>query len=223
MHAVKQRMRHLMGDDVMREAGKDQRPRRVMAVLPLNREVSKQHGLPLRAVIGVAVTQRVWIDPEPPHKGLAVTARCRVVLPLRRPERHAAERALEMADRRHRHRIHHLLVELRIGLRRRQPVLRQQLGVIKIDRGIDRIAGGVDVDHLDILADRPGLELLLPGNPDGHFGDADHIMLPGEAGIEGVDAQPPRRGRRQLLPWRGCGHMGDPGKGKSAGAGRLRS
>ena len=45
---------------------------------------------------------------------------------MRRPERAAAERLLEMADRRHRDRIDHLLMKLRVAFGRGPAILCQQ-------------------------------------------------------------------------------------------------
>src|ERR1700730_11143646 len=78
------------------------------------------------------------------------------------PQRLAAERSFEPSDGAHRHRIVHLLMELRVRLRGRETVLAQEMGMIEIDGRIAAAARRIDVDHLDIFADRAGRELGLP-------------------------------------------------------------
>ena len=88
-----------------------------------------------------------------------------------------------MADRGHGDRVDHLLMKLRIGLRGSKAVLSEQPRIRQVDRVIEGSAGRVPVDHLDIFADRPFLE-LLPWYLDGNFTDARHVILACQAGIE---------------------------------------
>ena len=66
--AVEQRVRHLVRDDVVRQAREDERPRGVVGVLRRDREIAEQQRLLLRAVVGVAVAERVRVDAQPPHE-----------------------------------------------------------------------------------------------------------------------------------------------------------
>ncbi len=75
----------------------------------------------------------------------------------------AAERPLEVLDRGHRDGVDHLLVELRVRLRGRQAVLRQQVRMVEIDRVVEDAAGRIDVDDLDVFADRARLEVVSQG------------------------------------------------------------
>ena len=83
------------------------------------------------------------------------------------PQRNAAERALEILDGARRDGVGHLLVEARIAFAGRQALLRQQVWRVEHHRcvagrlglGIARhvhLAGGIDVDHFEVLADRAG-------------------------------------------------------------------
>jgi imidazolonepropionase-like amidohydrolase len=78
VHAVQQRVRDLVGDDVMRKAGEHQGARRVAGVFDADRKVAEQERLLFRAVVRVAVAQGVRVDAQPPHELL-------VVRPLRPP------------------------------------------------------------------------------------------------------------------------------------------
>ena len=66
VHAVEQRVRRLVRDDVVRQAGEDQRrPACSSGRRPPAREVAEQQRLLLRAVVGVRLAQRVRIDAQP--------------------------------------------------------------------------------------------------------------------------------------------------------------
>ena len=166
------------------------------------REVAEQQRLLRRAVVGVRLAQRVRIDAQPRHVLLRRTCR-RTCVAMRRPEREPAERALEVADRPHRDGVDHLLVELRVALRRRQAVLRDDRRVVEVDRLVEAAARRIVVDHLDVLADGAGLRgcpslcrraptglasvtSLMPGR----------LQLDADARVEGEDSQPPLIGRR---------------------------
>ena len=72
VNAVEKGVRRLVGDDVVREAGEDDRPRRVVLVLRGDREVAEEQRLLRGRVVGVAVTERVRVDAQPPHELLAL-------------------------------------------------------------------------------------------------------------------------------------------------------
>ena len=75
-------------------------------------------------------------------------------------ERYAPEGPLEVADRGHRHRVDHLLVELRVALGRREAVLGQEERVVQVDRLVELLARRVVVDDLEVFADGTGLQRL---------------------------------------------------------------
>ena len=65
VHAVEQRVRGLVRDDVVRQASEYGRAGRVPAVFRRGLEIAEQQRLLLRAVIGVLLAQRVRIDAQP--------------------------------------------------------------------------------------------------------------------------------------------------------------
>ena len=133
VNRVENRVRRLVGDDVGAQTGEDQ-PAGIVRALELigGGEVAEQEGHLVGIVIGVGVAKRVRMDAKP----LDVFARhCRSVhvgLALRPhqariPHDPAAQRALEVADRLHRHGVDELLMKLRVAFARRQPLLRGDL------------------------------------------------------------------------------------------------
>ena len=126
MQPVQQGVGRLVGDDVERLAGEDRPAGQRIASRPLaRREVAEEQGVRLGVVVGVGLAQGVGVDPQAGD----VLIGCRdhlavgVAFEMGRPERDAAQRLLERGDRRHRDRVAHLLMELRVGLGRRQAVL----------------------------------------------------------------------------------------------------
>src|SRR5215831_19313407 len=117
-----------------------------------------------------------------------------------RPERFATECPLETIDSAHRHRIGHLLVELRIGFRRREPAFVQDIRMVEVDWRIAGISRGIDVDDLEIFPDRPRSEVAFPRH--GHDCDADveHRRIRLLAWIVGVNLKTAewRFGNRRL-------------------------
>ena len=120
----------------------------------------------------------------------AGTRRCRG-----RPVHGAAEGALEVADRPHRDRVDHLLPELRVAVGRRQPVLREEVRIVEVDRRMQRLASLVLVDDRDVFARRPGLE-LLPGDAQRRLVHHRRLEARGRAGIDSEDAQAAEDGLR---------------------------
>ena len=120
-------------------------------------------------------------------------ARCCRFTFARRPQgAPAAERSLEVANRRHGDRVDHLLMELRVAFGRGQSVLREQIGVVQIHRRVEVIARRIVVDHLEIFAHRAGREVLPPGAKD-NLVDEGRVHRGTCPGVEGVGAQPPKR------------------------------
>ena len=153
VHAVEDGVGGLVGDDVVRQAGVDAAAGHVVAgVVRRGLEVAEQQRDLLRAVEGVGLPERVRADGQLLDEAAVVVG----VLRVRPgpPEDGAAERALEVLDRLHRHGVDHLLVELRVALRGRPAVLREQARVVQVD-GLVPLARGVHVLDGEVLADRP--------------------------------------------------------------------
>jgi hypothetical protein len=130
MDGVEDRVGGLVSDDIRTQAAEDQTAW-IVGTLELiaGREVAEEQRRLARIVVGVGVANRMGIDaqaldvlPMPPRlgptAGLAVDPEH-----ARIPDDPPAERALEMTDRLHRHRVDELLMELRVAFARRQPVL----------------------------------------------------------------------------------------------------
>src|SRR3954464_2568688 len=146
----------------------------------------------------LALVQEVFavlIFPEKSLRALAIAA-APVPGTKGRPEDRPAERLLEMADGLHGDGIDHLLMELRVALGAGEPVLSEQERMVEIHRRVSAVGCGVDVDHLEIVADRPRLQLALEDDGDGDLVDRGTGAADGKAGIEGESPQPPRRWRR---------------------------
>jgi len=109
----------------------------------------------------------------------------------------ASERALELVDGVARHRVHHLLVEARVGLGRRDTAVDQDVRVVEIDRPVVLVARGVVVDDGDAVVRALALRRA------GHEVAVAHVELhlvaeqPAAARVESEDAErPPRRRHR---------------------------
>jgi hypothetical protein len=194
MNAVEQGVRDLVRHDVVRQAGEHRVARRIVGVLAEHGKIAEQQRLLVGTVIGVLIAQRMRIDPQPadeltlPLAGRALAGRDAA----RRPQRDATERPLELADRGHRDGVDHLLMELRIPLRRTQTVLREHVRVVEVHRRIDHAARRIDVDHLDVFTRRAGLQ-VLPRQPDRDLVNRNGLQPQREAGIERIHTQTPVR------------------------------
>src|SRR5262245_32656048 len=78
--------------------------------------------------------------------------------PARRPECNPAERLFEVIDGLHRHRIDHLLMELRIGLGWRDSRLREDVAIVEVGRSVTALTRRIDIDDLDVFSNRTWLE-----------------------------------------------------------------
>src|SRR5258706_2794927 len=199
MNAVEQRVRCLVGDDVMRQAREYGGPGRVILILGKHREIAEQQGFLGGAVIGILVAQGMRINAQPANE-FAPPLFGRTLLrslPSWRPQGHPAERALEVADGGHRDRIDHLLVELRIAFGRCQSILGKEIWIVEIDRRIDDVAGRIDTDYLDVFPNRSGRQRpsvgpTLPRNANNDFLDGCRLRPLRKTGIEGEYAEPAR-------------------------------
>jgi hypothetical protein len=132
------------------------------------------------------------VDAESPHELLDVAAVVVCHAPIG-PERDPPERPLEMTDRRHRHRVDHLLVKLWVGLGWPEPTLGEQVRVVELNGMVEDAARRVEIDHLDVLPHRPRCK-LLPGNLDDDLVEGRRIEADGETWIESQDPQPANHG-----------------------------
>jgi hypothetical protein len=80
--------------------------------------------------------------------------------PAVRPECHTAQSAFEVPDGGHGYGVDHLLMEVRVRLGWDHSILRQQKGVIQVNRRIEDATGGIIVYHLQVFTDRAGLYIL---------------------------------------------------------------
>ena len=130
MDRVQNRVRHLVRDDVRAQAREDEAAGIVCALRAIGRrEVAEEQRRLVGIVVGVGVADRVRVDAQPLHvlaRPAHVLHVVRLALGLqhpRIPDDLPAERALEMANRLHRHGVDELLMELRVAFAWRQAVL----------------------------------------------------------------------------------------------------
>ena len=175
VQAVKQRMRRLVRDDVVRDRGEHDAAGQHAPAPPRTRRNSREE-----APAGPGCSRRSRPAERADRSAGAgrsprVTNLPSVIDAPRRPKRNAAERLLEMLDGLHRDRVDHLLMELRVCLRWAQARSAREVRVIEVDRGVAAATRGVDVDDFDIFADRAWFEVLFPANAQGAFIDADRF------------------------------------------------
>ena len=165
MQAIEQRVRRLVRDDVVRKARRTRDP---------GKSAPASHrgaGNSRTAAPSCPGCSRRW-----PRAGRAdrCAGAARTIVGSaprrrrrsagRRPQGQASERALEVFDRPHRDRVDHLLMELRVGFRRRaaRPATRRW-GWLRSTRRVAAPARRIDVDDLEILADRTRLRSFSHG------------------------------------------------------------
>ena len=101
---------------------------------------SRTAGRPCRAVVGVGLAERVRMDRAAAGRTLPSSS----ALAWRGADRRGRQRTgrprarSKCLDRLHRHRVDHLLVELRVALARRPAVLRQQSASFEVHRIVPR-------------------------------------------------------------------------------------
>ncbi len=199
-NAVDDGMRHLVRDDVVREAGEHALPRQVVAlVLFRGLEIAEQDALGLAAVEGVGLHHRMRIELEHPDVVGWVgrlLATDRSIGPA--PMDGAPKRRLKLVHRLRGHCIHHLLVKPGIGLGRIQALGRQDERVVQIDGRVVALVCTVIVDHRKAAPHWAGLQVPLPADIHLHH-VADEVA---RARIQSVDAQRASRGLRNLHPGR---------------------
>jgi len=111
-----------------------------------------------------------------------------------RPQSPPSQCPFEVADCCASNSIYHLLVELRIGLRRGKAILGEQTAVIQVHRGVKNLAGRVVIDYGKVFIGGTQIQLaFFPGKLDSDFIDVTRIDAPAENRIEGKGAKPPVR------------------------------
>ena len=120
---IQNAVRHLVRHDVWTETGEYQATRVVRAdQLIGGAEISEQDCDAIRVVVGVCIAQCMWVNAQAAHIRGAVSRAARVA-PLLHPDDLAPQCALEVADGLHCHRVHELLMKLRIAFAGREPLL----------------------------------------------------------------------------------------------------
>ncbi len=121
VHAVQDRMRHLVCHDVMRQTGENQAPRQLVTRIGRRGvEIAEQDRGFGRRVERILLAQRMGVDAQPPDVSLAriVDPRSTFFAAALWPKHAPPEHVFEIGDRFHGDRVHHLLVKLRISGRR---------------------------------------------------------------------------------------------------------
>src|SRR5512142_2740177 len=121
-------MGRLMRDNIVRETRKDNPAREMVTrVGRRSREIAKEEPIPFRAVKGVRLAQCVRVYSQALYVfflpfmligpwRLAIATLGSRAGHVRRPERASPQSAFKVANRRHRDRVHHLLVKSRVPL-----------------------------------------------------------------------------------------------------------
>ena len=156
-------MRHLVRDDVVREAGEHPAPRQVAPGRARRRLVVAEAQLPALLVVeGVLPDEGV----RPQHEPAAVPA-ARVGR-VEAPREVAAQRAAELGHHARADGVDHLLVEPRVGRRRVASAAEQDVRMVEIDGGQALAGRPVLVVDGQQRADRPRLERLVGHVDDRH-------------------------------------------------------
>jgi hypothetical protein len=218
---VEQRVRRLVRDDVVREAGEHEPARQLRAGRGAHRgEVAEQERVLARAVVRVRSAEGVRVDAEPVDELVPVADLARAI--AMRPEHAPSERELEVAHRRHGDGVDELLVELRVSLVGIEPVGADV--VLEVHRIVVRLARRIVVDDLDVLADRADAE-LLPRHAEGDLVHRRGLELLRESGIERIAAQaaPLREGCRGGTRDGAAGATRRNGHSRSGASGRSHA
>ena len=120
MQSVEQRVGSFVRHDIVREAIEDHSAGQIIAgVCAVGLKISKQQGLLDGAIVGVGLTQSMWVDAQSLHIVAVKLGRIGLHIATWRPQGCSPKSSLKAADRGHGDCIHHLLVELgqRLGWR----------------------------------------------------------------------------------------------------------
>ena len=209
---VQNRVTQLVDDHIVRQAGEDGPAREVVARrIARGREVTEQDRLLHGVVVRVCFPEGVRVDAQAPDEFFVVKRSVRCA--ARRPEQRPPQRALEQADHLHANGVYHLLVELRVAVRRVDPMLLDHVRIVQIDRFVKTPGRRIEVNHLQVVADRSrrgailatiqrGDDIqweLLPRDRHLHIPDGDRVQPRRQAGVGRVNPQPPMRRTRRML------------------------
>ena len=148
-------VRHLVGDNVVRQAGEHRLPWQIGPdILGLGAEVTEQDRIQPRLVEGVRAVEGMRKQAQALIAGPALAA-------ARAQAQPAPQRAVKVLQRAHGHGIDHLLVETRIGLGRIEPALQQDCRVVEVHRGVEAARVPVVVDDFQPRPHRAGLQRLV--------------------------------------------------------------
>ena len=176
--AIEQRMRRLVGDDVVAEGGADQPAfEREAGRLLSGAEVAERQvaGLAAVAGIGAAEAERPDDEPQRPIRGRGRGPRD---VPAERPPERTVREAADGID--------HLHVEPAVGRSRRQAAREEQVRIVEVERLGAKLLGCAQTVDREERPDRARLQLLVRHH---HRGDAAHAV--GYRRVEGVDPQRP--------------------------------
>ena len=186
-------MSHLVGYDVVREAGVHGLPRqRLSAILQRSGKVSEKHGAQGRIIERIRLLERVRQDQQARVERMIFTpARHRA------PTHRTAEGILKAGDCLAGHGVDDLLMTSRVRLARLQPIADQHGRMIEVDRLIENLVAGIEIDHRQAVPHGPWLQGLVRD-----LNCHEIVELPAGARVESVDAKRPV-GRRSIRTGRG--------------------
>jgi hypothetical protein len=113
---------------------------------------------------------------------------------FRGPQGASSERPFKLADSCHRHRVDHLLVKLRVPLRWRDAVERQQIRIVEVHRVVETSGRWIEVDDFQVFAHRPFRQTFFPRHMKNGLVDPCRLEPGCQARVEGVNTEPAVRG-----------------------------
>ena len=168
-NAVDDRVGHLVGDNVLREAGENELAGEISTLSGFVRgEVAKQNSVRLRAVVGIGLLHSVRVELEDPDIiGLAefVFLVCRTYDAIGpAPVNLASQGYFKHLDGAGCDGVDHLLMETRVRFRGIEAIIGQQPRVLEINRRVVALVGSVVVNDCDLVPGWSGLK-WFPRNP----------------------------------------------------------
>src|SRR5437588_2458384 len=173
-------------------------------------KIPEDERLALRTVESVRAAKRMRINAQPRLERFPFAWALSFIAPD--PKNSPPERALEIADGCHCHRINKLLMKLRITFVGIEPVSADDARIVQVDWLVKRAARRIVVDHFEIVADRTRLK-RFPWRAENNFVDLRGVELLRQDWIERVAAQfspllrVVRRARGTVAAYAGRGHL----------------
>src|SRR2546423_6717838 len=126
-------MRRFVRDDVMRKTGENNSAGKLHARRRArSRKITEDERLAVRTVESVRAAKRVRINAQPRLERFPFS--CALVFIAPGPKNSSPERALEIADGCHRHRVDKLLMKLRITFVGIEPDSAEDVRIVQVDR-----------------------------------------------------------------------------------------